>query len=199
MTKLTIDANGWLSELAADHAADLRIYLSRFSSNPADLDDWIQEAFLRCCAASKSQELHEPRAYLFRTARNLAFSKLKHRKIRRDARHVLDLTARQRTEHPPLHRIAQTDQDVSQLRQAIESLPKRCREAFVLCKLHGFTHLEIADILNISISTVEKHLVKGLRLCRAHMIKEVQTTTEREMEQTQSGPSLVQSATGAKN
>ena len=41
-----------------------------------------------------------------------------------------------------------------------------------MCKFDGFSHKEIAEILGISVSTVEKHLVKGLRLCRAHLLQD---------------------------
>lgn len=170
------DPHYWLAELATRTAPELRAYLSRFSQNLADIEDWMQEALLRVCAASMDRDLLEPRAYLFRTARNVALGRLEHRRVRYAARFDLELISRQRHEPRPVHRLAQTEQDVATLLQVIEGLPERCREAFVLCKVHGFSHREIAEIMQVSVSTVEKHLVKALRLCRAILVGEPSTS-----------------------
>lgn len=50
---------------------------------------------------------------------------------------------------------------------AIDALPPRCREAFVLNRIHGLPHDEVARALGISRSMVEKHVMRGLHACRA--------------------------------
>lgn len=167
----TSTKHAWLADLVARHGRELRGYLARFAQGSADIDDWLQESLLRLCAASLDREVAEPRAYLFRIARNVALGRIEHRKVRDAARLDLEMTARARSESPPMHQVAQTGRDVQQLHDAIERLPERCREVFVLCKIHGFAHREIADILGISVSTVEKHLAKGLKLCRALLLE----------------------------
>lgn len=49
------------------------------------------------------------------------------------------------------------------LESAILSLPEKCREVFILSKQEGLTYEEIADTLNISVKTVEKHITSGLQ------------------------------------
>jgi len=163
-------AEDWLVRLASRHGAQLRAYLSRFSENDADIDDWVQEALLRVFAASHNDTLDDPRAYLFRTARNVALTRIAHRKIKRLSRVEIAQMERQRVEAAPLHRLLQRRLDYDELMAAIASLPERCREVFVLCKIEGFSHREIAEKLEISVSTVEKHLVKGLKLCRSVLL-----------------------------
>jgi RNA polymerase sigma-70 factor (ECF subfamily) len=52
---------------------------------------------------------------------------------------------------------------------ALRSLPAQCQRVFVMCKVYGFSHKEIASKLGISVSTVEKHLIKGLSRCYKYM------------------------------
>ena len=160
----------WLVRLSRRHGAQLRAYLSRFSDNDADIDDWVQEALLRVFAASRGGTLDDPRAYLFRTARNVALTRIAHRKVKRLSRLEIVRRERQRTETAPMHRLLQRRRDHDELMASIASLPDRCREVFVLCKIEGFSHREIAEKLDISVSTVEKHLVKGLKLCRSMLL-----------------------------
>jgi RNA polymerase sigma-70 factor (family 1) len=55
------------------------------------------------------------------------------------------------------------------LRSAAEQLPPRCREVFLLSKIDHLNHKEIAERLGISVSTVEKHVAKGMELMRKHL------------------------------
>jgi RNA polymerase sigma-70 factor (ECF subfamily) len=49
--------------------------------------------------------------------------------------------------------------------EAAAQLPPRCRRVYLMRKVHGMSHKEIAEELNIAISTVEKHMSKGVRDC----------------------------------
>jgi len=51
----------------------------------------------------------------------------------------------------------------------IEQLPHKCREVFLLSRFNHLSHQAIADKLNISVSTVEKHIVKALKIVRKHV------------------------------
>ena len=53
--------------------------------------------------------------------------------------------------------------------EAIASLPEKCRHVYLLRKVHGMAHQEIADRLGISLSTVEKHLRMGVLSCRDYL------------------------------
>ena len=54
-------------------------------------------------------------------------------------------------------------EEMAQLKDAIESLPGRCRAVVVLRKIEGLSQAETARRLNMSQSTVEKHVARGLR------------------------------------
>jgi RNA polymerase sigma-70 factor (family 1) len=63
--------------------------------------------------------------------------------------------------------------DVKMLEQkihaVIEQLPNKCREVFLLSRYNNLSHQAIAEKLNISVSTVEKHIVKALKIVRKHV------------------------------
>jgi RNA polymerase sigma-70 factor (ECF subfamily) len=66
----------------------------------------------------------------------------------------------------------QINKDMNELLTALTALPVRCREVFILCKLEGYKHTEVAEQMGISVSTVEKHMVKALKLCRSAIKQE---------------------------
>jgi RNA polymerase sigma-70 factor (ECF subfamily) len=56
-----------------------------------------------------------------------------------------------------------------QIHAVIEQLPHKCREVFLLSRINNLSHQAIAEKLNISVSTVEKHIVKALKIVRKHV------------------------------
>jgi RNA polymerase sigma-70 factor (ECF subfamily) len=134
-----------------------------------DVEDILQEAFVRSFEAENRQTIHDARAFLLRTARNLALDHVTRAAYRRtgsldglDEEHSIDDAA------PP---DAQVDAEQRFLLfcQAVGSLPEQCRRVFVLKKIYGMSHEEIAARLGIAPSTIEKHIAKGLLLCHQHM------------------------------
>ncbi len=147
------------------HEAALRGWLrARFPSLP-DHDDLVQDSFLRVLRARSESPIANVKSFLFSTARNLALNHLRHRRHSHpagmgetDPSGVLD----ERTDTPETVARAQ---EIEILQQALQSLPERCREAFVLRRLHGLSQKEIAARLGISEKTVENQCVLALRRC----------------------------------
>lgn len=54
----------------------------------------------------------------------------------------------------------------AQIHQTLNSLPEKCRKAFILSRDHSLPYKQISADLNISVSTVEKHIVKALKIMR---------------------------------
>lgn len=148
------------------HRAALQKYLRKFTSGAEDVEDLVQEAYVRVCAMPAGQEVDSPRALLFRIARNLAVDRARQRFT-----HATDDVA----DFEPLNvssTEAEPDEQVDlRLRfesfcAAVDSLPPLCRRVFVLRKVYQLSHEEIAQVLGLSHSTIEKHVAKGLVRCR---------------------------------
>jgi RNA polymerase sigma-70 factor (ECF subfamily) len=67
------------------------------------------------------------------------------------------------------HDESKTKQQIALLHNEIEKLSPKCKETFLLCKREGLTYIEIADHLNISIKTVENHMIKAFSILRKKM------------------------------
>jgi RNA polymerase sigma factor (sigma-70 family) len=132
-----------------------------------DVEDILQEAFVRSFEADRQTDIRNARAFLLRTATNLA---LNH--VGRKEQQITDKLEDLEPEDEPASNATppdvQADIDERYLAfcRAVSTLPDQCRRVFILMKVYGFTHQEIATTLGISSSTVEKHIVKGLGLCR---------------------------------
>lgn len=133
--------------------------------------DIVQESYIRLSREAERQKIEHPRSLLFRIAHNLALDHLKHRKVMENYAQSLDPTLMPATESPSAEQLASEAQRQHILRQAIDELPPRCRQAFTLHNIHGMSYRDIALELGISESGVEKHIMKGLLHCRKQMKK----------------------------
>lgn len=105
------------------------------------------------------------RAYLLRAVRNRALNQVRHQRVaQRGAPEVA-----WRPGGPPADRdLLEKEMDVA-LAQAVAQLPDRCREVFELSRLHGLKYAEIAQVLEISVKTVEAQMGKAIRVLRERL------------------------------
>jgi RNA polymerase sigma factor (sigma-70 family) len=148
---------------------ELLNFLSQQTGNRENAKDLAQESYARVLALQQGgQVVHDLRALLFKTARNLMVDQ--HRRAQHRDHEALEEIPEYR--HPPAAPHAQPEQQlqarqtVSALIATIEDLPPRCREAFVMSVFDGLTHAEIARRMDVSKSAVEKHLERALVACR---------------------------------
>jgi RNA polymerase sigma factor (sigma-70 family) len=139
---------------------------------PAEVEDILQEAFLRCYEASGSRRVEHPSSYLLRTAVNLAINHTA-RAGQRLNTSLDDLDDDAGLEGPvDVEKQAIQRERLALYCQAVAELPLQCRRAFLLKKVYGLSQQEIAGYLGVSESTVEKHVAKGLLHC-ATRIREI--------------------------
>ena len=144
----------------------LRRYLGRYLGRAEDAEDVAQESFVRVLEAAAKGEIRYPQAYLYRTARNLAFN-LRARKFNQMEDSLEDSASpdvMDDSEAGPEARVMALRHFELFCRVAA-SLPPQCRHVLVLRKVYGFSQQEVALRLDISVSTVEKHLAKALLRC----------------------------------
>ncbi|PHR56835.1 MAG: hypothetical protein COA43_13340 [Robiginitomaculum sp.] len=144
----------------------LKIFLSRFIRSPQEIDDIAQETFIRAFSAEKKSKIEYPKAYIYRVARNLALEYLEKRSTRMTC-YIEDSCEKN---------VFQSNEDVESnvdvlhklelIKHAIAKLPPQCQRVFIMHKVYGFKYKEIANQLEISVSTVEKYMMAGLKQCR---------------------------------
>lgn len=153
--------------IAMSHS--LKKFVRRICKNDADAEDIAQEALVCAMNAEADRVIENPKAYLFRIAQNLAVRtrNKRSREIIRDVE-TLDLSETP-SEEPSVEDQVISRERLGILCDALATLPPSCRRVFVMRKVYGYSHREIADRLGISTSTVEKHLATGFARCVAFM------------------------------
>lgn len=154
-----------LSAVSAAFVANidfLKRFLARFFSDRQDIEDVAQEAYLRAYVAEQKKEIEQPKAFLFRIARNLALTQLT-RKSRQITDYIEDSA-----DSVVIEGGATADSEVEAQQsfglycEAVAALPEKCRQVFLLRKVHGLPHKEIAERMSMSVSSVEKYLRRGV-------------------------------------
>lgn len=150
---------------------DLRSHLVRKVGNAFDAADLAQSSFEQAMRYAQHNQVVSARSLLFQIARNLQIDK-----SRRDRLVAWESLEQKIEDHGALHEPADTasspERIVSarmllvQLSAAVDALPPRCREAFLLSRVDGLSHEQVAHRMGISLSQVEKYIVRGLRACR---------------------------------
>jgi len=107
--------------------------------------------------------------YLYRSARNRAVSHTRHERLQqRWQEEMAGDAAFEMVTRGPLHADAQSRSDdlQSALARALEQLPDRCRQVYLLSREHNLTYAQIGETLGISPKTVEVHMTRALASLR---------------------------------
>jgi RNA polymerase sigma-70 factor (ECF subfamily) len=155
----------WFDEEVLPHVPAVRAYLTGRFQSLADVDDLLQEAFVRLLNTYDKGRVNSPRALLFTTARNLALDAIRRKKI--IAFEPLTETGRSSVYIDKTDVVGSIDkkQELELLAEAVRALPERCRRVVTLRMAHGLSQKEIAARLGISENTVGKQMARGIRGC----------------------------------
>jgi RNA polymerase sigma factor (sigma-70 family) len=150
-----------LATLSQAYRASLRRYFERRISNKADADDLIQEVFLRLARRADFQSIRHLEGYLFEVAANVLQDRLRLNHSRAADRHG-ELKEVHSPEDFSPERVLIGRDSLGCVVRALRELPERVRIAFVLHRLEGLRHPEIATRLGVSVSAVEKYIIRAL-------------------------------------
>lgn len=161
----------WFFEEVHPHERSLKAYLKGAFPSVRDVDDVVQESYLRIWKVRIARPILSSRQFLFQIARHLAVDRIRHERVVpihrvTDLAKVAVLDSR-----PTSAEVACTRDELRLLAEAIHSLPTRCQEVILLRQIHGLPQKEIAARLGISVLTVQVHVVKGLRRIEEYFLK----------------------------
>lgn len=144
------------------------------------MQDIVQEAYLKVFVQLRRSEIgdHNPVALLYTTARNLAFSRLRHAKVKARTATAVTVSEELRAASASPEKAAHVELRHRSLMQVVNGLPPKCRSVLVLRMIDGLSHRDIAERLGITVSTVEKHLAAGLRICRQQLCTTSDSSSE---------------------
>jgi len=147
----------------------LKNFLSRYFNEQCDIEDIMQEAYLRAYGAEKIQEIKQPKPFLFQIAKNIAINEL-NKKSRQLNSYIddFDLPLVLESETQVENEI-EAKQQFGLYCEAVATLPVKCRRIFLLRKVHGLSHKEISQRVGLTVSSVEKYLLKATLTCRKYV------------------------------
>jgi RNA polymerase sigma factor (sigma-70 family) len=159
----------WFSEEVLPHNTQLRAYLRGAFPSVRDVDDVVQESYLRVWRRQLARPIESAKAFLFQVARRHALDT-----VRRDRASPFDATV-DLARHDAPEETADTasaaaaHEEAELLFAAIDALPARCREIVILRKIDGLSQKEIAHRLGLAESTVQVQASRGLRRCAEYL------------------------------
>jgi RNA polymerase sigma factor (sigma-70 family) len=139
-------------------------------SNDEIAEDLVQEAYIRLMRQAQTENIDNPRAYLFKVTHNLSIDYLRQGQVRSryldysdiDLEHIAD-------SRPEPEADIESQMKLQQCLYALGSLPEVYRHVFLLHRIDGMTYNEIGEALKIPARTVERYAVKALAHCFAKL------------------------------
>jgi RNA polymerase sigma-70 factor (ECF subfamily) len=155
------------------HAGSVRSWLARWFARrvreQAEVEDMVQDVFARIAARDSTEPVEHLGGYVLKTARTVMVDRARRRASHMAALHVsLNVERHGDAEIDP-ERVLSGKEDLRAATAALLSLPERTRTVFILRRLEGCRHKEIATRLGISVSAVEKHMVRAIEHLAAEM------------------------------
>ena len=139
----------------------LKRYLARFIHRREDIDDMAQETYLRAYKATQKRWIEFPKAYLFKVARTVALSELS-KKMSQITDYLEEIPAEEPGSEGSIDEELIAEQRLALYCDAIAELPPQCRRVFLMRKVQGLSHKDIATELGITTSAVERNITRGI-------------------------------------
>lgn len=151
-----------LEQLFRRSRASLLAWFRVRLGDAVEAEDLVQESFLRIRQRGDAEIVTQFDAYLYRTAKSVLADRRRRRAVRQADAHV---------PLPPDHG-APDDADalrslldrerLHQVSEVLMTMPERTRSIFILCRLEGLRYAEIAARFGISVSAVQKHMLRAI-------------------------------------
>ena len=158
----------WFEAEVKPHEDALKGYLYKQVPNRADVDDVVQETYRRILEVKRKKAIKSAKGLLFAIARNVT-SDIFRKKATSQTIFLAEMEHLRDSSAEPEPSTALNSKDEAKiLREAIQQLPKRCRQILISRKLENLSNKEIAKDMNISVHTVEAQLTIGLVKCKQY-------------------------------
>jgi RNA polymerase sigma-70 factor, ECF subfamily len=150
----------------AEHADGLKSYATRMLGDPIAAEDVAQDSFLALFRHLQQVPPAAYRPWLYRVARNLCLDQLRRRKFKlslfrdmtRDDEHAFVPVA---DDNARPDQLAETREATEAIEQAIQQLPAKFREAFLLCEVEGMSYEDASAVLGCPVKTVSTRLFRA--------------------------------------
>lgn len=150
------------------HVEGLRAITRKVRDDEADL---AQDACLRLVETSRREAVAAPAHLLFRIARNLVIDRMRSRARTARLFQAAEIQDQYRCPAPDPERVLLASERLRRALRAIEAMPDRRREAFLLHRIDGLSYSQIARRMGVGIKAVEKHISSAM----LQLVRDMQT------------------------
>lgn len=155
-----------LKELYTCYFYDLLHYSMMYVNNSHDAEEVISDTFLSVWENRKKLlEISNFNSYIYTIVRNKSISQFRSMHIENQSIDTIPIDIFAYTDITPENELISKEK-IAEINSAINSLPNKCKIAFKLVKENNLKYREVAEILNISVKTLEAHLATALKKIR---------------------------------
>lgn len=155
-------ADRWFVREVLPLEAQLMQFLHRNWHNQAEIADLRQETYIRVYEAALKQPPEKPREFVFTTARNLIIDRVRRaRVIPIEAAADLEFVE-VAADDPGPDQVVQARDELRRMRDALDRLQPRHREAIVLGRIEGLSRRDVASRMGITELTAAQYLKLGI-------------------------------------
>lgn len=150
----------------------LFLYANSLANDRCQAEDIVQNVFIRTWEKRHSLRANLTlKGFLYKSVRNEFIDQYRKKRA---------ITALEKKYFEELDKFVEKDEDffeklLSLVYREIQNLPPKCRKIFLMSKQQGFSNLEIAEHLDVSIKTIEYHITKAFSLLRQKTNTEIQS------------------------
>lgn len=157
-----------LSDSGARFTPALRAFFSR-RAHPNDVEDLVQEVLLRIQKRQPDAVVNNVEGYLFEVAANVLIDRGRRDKTRRRSDHCELQEIHHPVDEVSPERVLKGREQMARAMAALNELPERTRRVFILVRFEEMSYKLVAQRLGVSVSAVEKHVMKALRHLHARL------------------------------
>ena len=139
-------------------------YLTIRLRSRQDAVEVAQEAYIRLIRRDNLDDIDCFQSFLFRTATNISID-LQRQRARQAQNFMKSKMLFGDSDHITPERALTGRQTLLELRKALDNLPPKCKEAFMLYKFKNLSHAEISEKMGLSVSSIRKYIARGLAFC----------------------------------
>lgn len=158
------DIDRWFCEEISPHEHQYMSLAVRLTGTIDNARDLVHDAYAQVLSQEKWRQIANPRAYVMRTVYNLGINGIRRSRVvsmqqlaEADAITQVDVS-------PDAFETVSDREELSRVLEAVRKLPSQCRKVVVMRRIEDLPPREVARRLGLSLSTVEKHLARGLML-----------------------------------
>lgn len=142
-------------------------FLNYYTHDYSVIEEVVQDIFVDLWDSYEGKNIQYIKTFLYNSARNRMLNYLRDKE-----NHVVLLEKWARIELEKSEAVDCVDRDLfcQLLQAAVESLPEKCKEIFILSREEQLSYKEIAQIKGISVKTVENQMGIALKKIREYMI-----------------------------